>query len=93
MMFFIICGEDCKYLSSNSSRPPRSSEKKEWLKNGGKNIFFDSVCVSLVAKWWLFLDFTQKTLLLLRISSGWMLFGGLHVIRADSRKEKTDKGF
>ena len=92
MMFFIICGEDFKYLSSNSSRPPRSSEKKEWLKNGGKNIFL-ILCVSLVAKWWLFLNLTQKTLLLLFVSSGWMLFGGLHVIRADSRKEKTDKGF
>ena len=74
--------------------PPVRVKRKEWLKNGGKKKhFFDSVCLSLVAKWWLFLDFTQKTLLLLRISSGWMLFGGLHVIRADSRKEKTDKGF
>ena len=59
---------------------------------GKKNIFLIP-CVSLVAKWWLFLDLTQKILLFLFVSSGWMLFGGLHVIRADSRKEKTDKGF
>ena len=69
--------------------PPRSSEKKEWLKNGGKNIFL-ILCLS-----------GRKMVVVPRSHSTdaslafclWLDVVWFHVICADSRKEKTDKGF